>query len=343
VYPDRVRHNIKLAIKMIGTASRLRPHVKTHKSHEVTQLMLDAGIDKFKCATIAEAEMLAQCGAPDVLLAYQPLGPKLNRFVTLMQQYPATRFSCIVDDKYVASDMSAQFSREGFKVPVYIDLNVGMDRTGISGDRALDLYASCLDLPGLSVRGIHAYDGQINDADFAIRKKRCDEAFGIVERVHAQIQGSIICGGSPTFSIHCQRPDVECSPGTFVYWDQGYLDHCPEQPFLPAVVLLARVISKPSDNHVCIDLGHKSIASENPIGHRVSFLNATGITPVKHSEEHMVLELQHTGSLVAGDILYALPFHVCPTVALYERMLAVSQGEVVGEWQNIARNRKLTI
>ena len=86
LYPDRVRENIRHAIAMVGDPAWLRPHVKTHKSPEVTRLMLAAGIRQFKCATIAEAEMLAMEGAPDVLLAYQPIGPKALRFVTLIKK-----------------------------------------------------------------------------------------------------------------------------------------------------------------------------------------------------------------------------------------------------------------
>src|ERR1700722_7771704 len=79
VYPERVRQNIARAIAMVGDAARLRPHVKTHTSPAETRLMLDAGIRRVKCATIAGAEMLAVEGAPDVLLAYQPIGPKIGR------------------------------------------------------------------------------------------------------------------------------------------------------------------------------------------------------------------------------------------------------------------------
>ena len=90
IYKDRVQHNIALAIQIVGDADRLRPHVKTHKSPEAVKLMLAAGITKFKCATIAEAEMLAMIDAPDVLLAYQPVGPKLGRFISLIKKYPST-------------------------------------------------------------------------------------------------------------------------------------------------------------------------------------------------------------------------------------------------------------
>src|SRR5436309_3559529 len=77
IYPERVKQNIETLKSMIDDVSRLRPHAKTNKSKEATLLMLAAGITKFKCATIAEAEMLGMCNALDVLLAYQPVGPKL--------------------------------------------------------------------------------------------------------------------------------------------------------------------------------------------------------------------------------------------------------------------------
>jgi D-serine deaminase-like pyridoxal phosphate-dependent protein len=87
IYLERVISNIETLKGSIDDVGRLRPHVKTHKSLEVSKLMLKAGIRKFKCATIAEAEMLAMAGAPDVLLAYQPVGPKASRLLTIIQQF----------------------------------------------------------------------------------------------------------------------------------------------------------------------------------------------------------------------------------------------------------------
>src|ERR1700754_3215354 len=87
IYPDRVKENIRLAVEMAGDPARLRPHVKTHKSPETTRLMHAAGIRRFKCATIAEAEMLALEGAEDVLLVYQPIGPKAARLAALIRKY----------------------------------------------------------------------------------------------------------------------------------------------------------------------------------------------------------------------------------------------------------------
>lgn len=345
VFPERVKQNIQLAIDMIGDVSRLRPHIKTNKSPDVAMLMLNAGITKFKCATIAEAEMLAQCNAPDVLLAYQPLGPKLKRFVSLIQKYHDTKFSCLTDNITAANEQAAVFEENDLTIPVYIDLNVGMNRTGIApGEKAIALANHCSTLKGITLAGLHAYDGHIRDVDFTLKKEKCDAAFAMVQVLNEKLKlPTIIAGGSPTFSIHCKRENVECSPGTFVYWDKGYTDLCPEQKFLPAAVLITRVISLPSANRICLDLGHKSVAAENEIGKRVFFLNAEGLKPVGHSEEHLVLEASEYHSYKVGDIFYGLPYHVCPTVALYERVYTIENGKVTGEWKNVARDRKISL
>ena len=345
VFPERVKHNVKLAIDMIGDVDRLRPHIKTNKSPDVTKLMLGAGITKFKCATIAEAEMLAQCNAPDVLLAYQPLGPKLTRFISLIKKYPSTKFSCLTDNITAASEQAVTFSAENITVPVYFDLNVGMNRTGISPDEnAIALFNHCKTLKGVSVVGLHAYDGHIRDVDFEAKKQKCNEAFALVEKLNEKLKlPTIVMGGSPAFSVHCKRKDIECSPGTFVYWDKGYTDLCPEQKFLPAIVLVTRVISLPSPNKICADLGHKSVAAENEITRRVFFLNAEGLKPVGQSEEHLVLEANDHHSYKVGDIFYGLPYHVCPTVALYERVYTIENGNLTGEWKNVARDRKISL
>jgi D-serine deaminase-like pyridoxal phosphate-dependent protein len=348
VFPDRVKHNIQQAITMVGDVDRLRPHVKTHKCAEVARLMLDAGIYKFKCATIAEAEMLAMQGAPDVLLAYQPTGPKLLRFVQLALKYSSTQFGCLTDTEAVAREQSNAFAAAGLSVNIYIDLNVGMNRTGIvPGDTAIQLYKTVAELPGLQLQGLHAYDGHIRHANFADKKAACDSAFAAVQQMQDALINAglakpvIIVGGSPSFSVHCSRPGVVCSPGTFIYWDYGYSQLCPEQSFLPAAVLVTRVISLPTPTRVCTDLGHKSVAAENDINKRVFFLNATGLSPVGQSEEHLVLETEAGYSFRPGDVFYGLPYHICPTVALYEKVYVAENGMVTGSWRNIARDRSI--
>jgi len=348
VYRDRVRENIGILIRSIDDINRLRPHVKTNKTPEVCMMMLQAGISKFKCATIAEAEMLAIVGAPDVLLAYQPVGPKAQRLLALMQKFPATSFSCLVDNFEVARHLSETFSQIGLSLPVFIDLNVGMNRTGILPSEALKLYHDCQSLRGITIAGLHAYDGHIRDSDFQARKKHCDEAFAAVLDLQKAIGAEdnrllpIVAGGTPTYSIHCQRPDVECSPGTFIYSDYGYKMLLAEQPYLPAALVITRVISKPSPHTICVDLGHKAIASENPLPNRVYFLNADNLTPIGHSEEHMIFSVGDKKEYRVGDVFYGIPYHVCPTVALFDQVSVVENNMAVTQWKTVARNRKIT-
>ena len=346
VYPDRVRENIRQAVGIVGDVARLRPHVKTHKSPEVSRLMLDAGITSFKCATIAEAEMLAQAGAPDVLLAYQPIGPKAVRFAALIKKYPGVHWGCLVDNADAARAMAAVYAGEGLTVDVWLDLNVGMDRTGIApGPEAVELYKTVSGLRGLRPVGLHAYDGHIRASDLAERTGLCDEGYGKVlalrESIGAELR--IIAGGSPTFPVHAKRVGIQCSPGTFVYWDKGYGDGFPDQPFSPAALVVTRVISLRGDSRLCLDLGHKSIAPENEIGRRVYFLNAPELKPVGQSEEHLVVDAGAGHGYKIGDIFYGVPFHVCPTVALYERAFTVEGGKISGQIRNSARDRFLSV
>jgi D-serine deaminase-like pyridoxal phosphate-dependent protein len=349
LYADRIEQNIQTLVNSIDDVNRLRPHIKTHKSGEVSKMMLAAEIKKFKCATIAEAEMLATVGAPDVLLSYQPVGPKANRLAELTKKYANTKFSCLIDNLSSAQHLSAVFSSQSISIEVYIDLNVGMNRTGIIPVDALKLYEECKSLNGITVVGLHAYDGHLRDTDFVIRTKRCDEAFSKVESLQKTIlekdgkKLTIVAGGTPTYCIHSKRKEIECSPGTYIYWDKGYEQILTEQHYLFAALVITRIISKPTEDTICIDLGHKAIASENPLANRVYFLNATDLEPTGHSEEHMTFKTSAGNSYQVGDVLYGVPYHVCPTIALHDEACVVRNHKVAERWKTVSRNRKITI
>ncbi len=350
IYPDRVKKNIALLKSMINDVNRLRPHVKTNKAKEAALLMMEAGINKFKCATIAEAEMLGQAGAFDVLLAYQPVGPKIQRFISLLRKYPFTKYSCLVDNTHSAEEIGKEAVEADTEISVFIDLNVGMNRTGIIPDqKAVDLFIRCSETKGITPVGLHVYDGHITDIELEVREKRCNEAFAAVEWLEQELNKKgfkdliIAAGGSPSFPVHAKREKVECSPGTFIYWDAGYVQKYKEQPFLPAALVVSRIISLPDETTICADLGHKSVASENILTNRVSLINASELSFVGQSEEHLVLQGNKGHSYKAGDILYGMPYHICPTCALYERALIVEGGNVTGEWKIIARDRKISV
>ena len=349
VYPDRVEENLRRMIAIAGGVARLRPHIKTHKMPELMRRQLALGLTKFKCATIAEAEMAAGCGAPDVLLAYQPVGPNVRRLLQLARQFPQTHFAVIADDAGVITALSAAAVTAKLTLEVLLDLDCGQHRCGIEpGPKALELYHQLAQSPGLKPGGLHVYDGHIHDRDPDTRARNCETAFAPVSAFRAQLAAAglavprVVAGGTPTFPMHARRPEVECSPGTCVFWDAGYAAKLPDLDFLPAALLLTRVISRPGANRLCLDLGHKAVASEMPHP-RVQLFGLEDAGFVTHSEEHLVIETARAGAFAVGDALYGVPWHICPTVALHSAAVVVRQGKAAERWNVTARERALTI
>jgi D-threonine aldolase len=327
-FPEMIRHNITAVIRMAGDPTRLRPHVKTHKTTEIVQMQLMAGVTKHKCATIAEAEMLAAAGAPDVLIAYPILGPNVGRHAALVRKFPDTKFSCLVDHLVALAPLAAAAATAG-PFQVMVDVNVGMDRTGIPLEQTADLYRRVAATPGLKAIGLHCYDGQVNQESHSDREAavwanltRVLELRGGLERQGLPVP-TLVCGGTPAFPIYAgirDIPGMECSPGTYVLHDHGYGSKYPDLTGVtPAAVLVTRVVSRPTPN------------------------DFPPHTPVVHSEEHYVVETVHADRYTPGDVVYALPGHVCPSVALHREALIAEGGKVVGAWKIAARNRKITI
>ena len=349
VYVDRVRENLQRMIRYAGGTARLRPHVKTHKMPDVIRLQLAAGITKFKCATLAEAEMVAQCGAPDVLLAYQLLGPKVARFAQLIRAYPQTAFSTITDDEGAIRGLSQGLSAAGVQAEVLLDIDNGMHRTGIApGARAVELYRLIDQLPGVAPGGFHVYDGQHRQRELVERAASCDAAFASVAELRRELESSglqvprVVAGGTPAFPIHARHADRECSPGTCVFWDASYGGKFPDLDFLHAALVVTRVVSKPTPDRLCLDLGYKAIASDNP-DPRVVLLELPDAKTVVHNEEHLAIETAHAGEFRVGDVLYGVPWHVCPTSALHKEAVVVQEGRACGAWPVVARDRRLSV
>lgn len=349
VYPDRIERNIRKMIEIAGSVNQLRPHVKTHKMSEIVKLQMKLGIYKFKCATISETEMVARCGAPDILLAMQPVGPNLERFFQLKQEFRGTKISCIADSEDVIRKLSEIARGTGMETHIWLDINNGMNRTGIPpGENAARLYKMIIDLPMLKAEGLHVYDGHIHDGDFSLRQKICNDSFKPVLNLVDELKNSgishinIVAGGTPTFPIHALRKGVESSPGTLLLWDYGYSSSFSDMDFLHAAVLLTRIISKPGKDLLCLDLGHKAVASEMPQP-RIKILGMENYTIINHNEEHMVIRTTEAARYKTGDPLYGIPWHICPTVDRYDNVSVVNDHKVTGHWKVEARKRKITI
>ncbi len=352
-YKELIQQNIAQALRMAGRVERLRPHVKTHKTRELTRMELDAGITKHKCATIAEAEMLASCGVPDVLLAYHLVGPNCGRMAGLAQSYPDCRFSVLADHPLPVQALSEAMARTGRTVDVLLDLDVGQHRTGIApSDEAVALYKTIAQAPGLRPGGLHVYDGHNHQESLLEREAAVQQQLRPVLALRAALEkkrlpvSRLVAGGTPTFPVyaHLEVPGLECAPGTCFLQDHGYGTHFAELScFVPAALLLTRVISRPTPTRLTLDLGYKAVASDPPAGKRCILLNVPDYEPVLQNEEHFVVESPAAERFRPGDEIYAVPTHICPTCALHRSAYVVEDGRVTGTWDILARDRVLTI
>ncbi len=357
VFADRVRKNIDRMIQVAGDVDRLRPHCKTHKMAAVIQLLLDRKIRKHKAATIAEVEMLVDAGAMDVVLAYNPVGPNIERVAALVQKYQNLKLTVTADHptplQQLSETLAATTEKNGLTVGVMLDLDVGQHRTGVAADSplALELCQQVAAFPAITFAGFHVYDGHQHQESLSERtaavlkewpavmnlKQKCEDAGVAVPE--------ILCGGSPTFPVYAamDEPTITLSPGTSIFHDSGYGGHFPDLDFQPAAVVLTRVISRPTPNRLTLDLGNKSIAADPPKGHRVHFPKLPDAAQVIHNEEHLVLETDLAADYQPGDVLLGIPTHICPTSALHQSVTVIEDGKIVDCWQVTARNRRITI
>jgi D-serine deaminase-like pyridoxal phosphate-dependent protein len=352
-YSDLIQNNIARSIEIAGSPSRLRPHVKTHKTREIVRMQLKAGITKHKCATIAEAELLATAGAPDILIAYPLVGPNVARLVRLVEKYPESRFAVTVDDRTAAERVAAALNSVGRDVDFLLDLDVGQHRTGIAaGEAAAELYRHLANLPGLKPGGFQLYDGHNHHESLEDRTAAVARDLAPALRMREElIRGGVsvprlVLGGTPTFPVHAKLdlPGVECSPGTFVLHDHGYGSKFRDMSgFIPAALMLTRVVSRPTADRVTLDLGTKAVASDPPAGKRVLLLDFPEYEAVGHNEEHFIVRTAEAGRFKPGDVVYAMPAHICPTCALHREALVVRDGEVEERWAIVGRDRVLSV
>lgn len=349
VYPDRVRHNVAECIRIAGGPERLRPHVKTHKCRQIVELELELGITRHKCATLAEAEMLAEAGAKDVFIAYPQVGPAINRLQAILSQHVETNFCIAVESTDNASEIDGRLAAAGKSLDVFVDVDIGMHRTGVPAERALEVCRTVAAAKQLRFRGLHAYDGhnhlpKLSDRQSSVREIS-ERLNGLLEQITASglVCETVVCGGTPTFPVFAQVElagvSIELSPGTSVLSDFGYTDAYRDMDnFKFAAILMTRVVSKQHPGHVTLDLGHKAIAGDPPAGRRCHFLDIDAVEG-KQNEEHLVIKTPAAEELRLGDVLYVVPTHICPTVALHSEMQVVESGQVTGSWPVAARHR----
>nr|WP_256534200.1 alanine racemase [Lewinella sp. JB7] len=348
VFPDVIAGNIDRALTLTATDGGhcLQPHIKTVKCREVADMALGRGITRFKCSTVSEGELLGQAGAERVLLSYQLSATKARRWRQLRRLFPATEFASLIDNADSARVAADCFADD--LLPVYLDLNVGMDRTGVKPSDVPELLRRMESLTGLMIKGFHVYDGHLRDAEEGVRRRRAEAILDEVLQLRASAEAllgtelEIVVAGSPNFPFYVGRPRVWVSPGTFFLWDAGYGEVFGEWKFDPAALVITRVLSVVDERTLCFDLGSKAV-SPDKAQPRMYFPEIPSYEVMGQWEEHLVLRVPDTTNYTVGDPFYAVPSHVCTTVNLYEEILPVTEGRVGEPWRVVARDRRISV
>jgi D-serine deaminase-like pyridoxal phosphate-dependent protein len=352
VFREMFEANLESMIRIAGSPSRLRPHCKTHKMPQVTKIELARGIAKHKCATFAEAEMLATAGVLEILLSYNIVGPNIGRAVEYVKKFPQVSFQVQADHAKPIAELGQAMSAAGKTIEVLLDVDVGQHRTGIPvGPKAKELFQMIARTPGLRAGGFHVYDGHQHQNSREERAAAVNSEWERVVAFRNEIERSglkirrIVCGGTGSFPIYAEKhdPAIELSPGTCIFNDVGYTETFADLVFKPATAILTRVISRPTADRITLDLGYKAVASDPPAGKRLILPDLPDAEQVLQNEEHLVVRTARAEEFQPGDELLAIPRHICPSVALHKQVYVVSQGKLVDRWDVVARDRCLTI
>ena len=353
IYSDIVEANIRNTIRLLrGDTNRWRPHVKTAKLAMTMKLIMRQGVKQFKCATSLELLSLCENGAEDVLLAYTALGANAARVGEIANRYPHVAVSALIDDE---KNLGAW---KGSAVGLFLDLNSGMDRTGmpLAGmERIMGLIAS-MEKAAIPFRGLHCYEGHLAGLQLPERTRRAhaiyDQLFAVIDRLkkHGIAVPELVTSGSPAFVCalsHAAWPGGaklwRVSPGTVVYGDSSSMAQLPGTGYSPAAVVLTRVISAPSATLITCDAGHKTLSFDRGIPNCV-VAGYPQAQPLGPSEEHLPVNIAACASAPAlGELLYLIPRHVCPTVNNFDHALIASEGRIVEIQKVTARGREIPL
>ena len=338
----RVRSNITRLLRYAGgEPERLRPHLKTTKMPVVWREMLRAGIRAFKCATTREASIFADLAqsecveGADLLVAYPHREPALTRLAAIAASAPSVRMSFACEDPAIARDAPETLG-------IFIDINSGMNRTGIP-PHDTDSLRAVAHAAGDRLRGVHWYEGHLRGESPEWRRDEAERGYHVLVRTIKSLDrggaaiDEVVTSGTPTFLHALQSPALEralqrryrVSPGTVIFHDYGYAAMLPEIEFEIAAVLMSRIISRPGEGIITSDAGSKSIAAEcgDPCAIALGRPNLRALRP---SEEHLPFAVESGPLPDRGEILYLAPRHICPTVNLAEEALVMEEGVFVG-------------
>jgi D-serine deaminase-like pyridoxal phosphate-dependent protein len=351
VYPEIISSNIEQTLRLLdGHANRWRVHIKTAKLDYTLRMLVERGVRNFKCATTLELLVACHSGARDVLVAYPMVGANARRVNEIAEAYPQVRVSVLAENEEQVLQWRSS------RVGVFLDINPGMNRTGIEQSHSAEVVrlVGVVKDAGLEFRGLHYYDGQYGGLEECERTAAAHAGYDGLLKVVSEVERSgvsvpeVITAGTPTLPCSLAYPGFRgqkfvhrVSPGTVTYNDATSLAQLPaEYRLRPAVLVLTRVVSKPSQGMITCDAGHKAVSADAGVPTCV-VVGHPDLSPLSPSEEHLPMAVAgDAAGPEVGEALYLLPRHVCPTVNNFDCAIMVRNGQIEAVEKVTARGRE---
>jgi D-serine deaminase-like pyridoxal phosphate-dependent protein len=333
---DALEANLqRMAAFFAGRHSKLRPHFKSHKCTTIARMQMKAGAIGITCAKLGEAEVVADAGIRNILLANQIVGPlKIHRLMELCRRADPMVLADSADNVRMLSEHAVA---AGILLGVLVEVDTGMGRCGVApGQPAVTLARLVAASPGLRFQGLHAYEGHSVDLrDETERVEKTRQSLKLLVDTRRAVERSglpvkiVTGGGTGTYTLTGDYEGVdEVQAGSYAAMDWWYEDIRPE--FKQAMSILVTVVSQPRPDVIVIDVGRKGVGAE---WGAPRIKNLPGSEVISYSsEEHMKIAVPQDSPIKVGDRLEIIPSHGCTTSNLYSEFVIHRNGLVTDKW-----------
>lgn len=331
---------------------KLRPHTKTHKMPYFAQKQMEAGACGIAVAKIGEAEVMAEHGIQDILIANEIVG--VRKYQRLLKLHEKIKIRSGVDSIFQVDQIEAVFAHADRPYEVLIELEVGENRSGVVTDAQITELAEYIKgKKHVVLKGIFSHEGHTYKApDAETCRRLAEESYRRMLRAADLIRG---CGIEPEVVSIGATPSImnqaflegitELRLGTYIFMDMGQSKENGDYSRCAASVLTT-VISKPTESRVVLDAGAKALVPQN----RMEGICATGgfgcvmgdeaVVISSMFDEHGLIEDKGFHDRVSlGDKVRIIPSHICPTVNLYDEAVLISGEAVVGTIPILCRGK----
>lgn len=320
-----------------------RPHVKAIKTPAIAHMLLRAGAIGITCAKLSEAEVMAEAGIREILIANQIVTPrKIERLAFLNRD---AQVLAAVDSLANVELMGRIAGAHDVIIPLVIEVDIGMHRAGVApGNDVVTLARAVAAQDHVRFAGVMGWEGHTTQIPDRSEKERViRESVALLTHsadlcAHAGLPCEIVsCGGTGTYAVTSTIPGVtELQAGGGVFGDLRYRDEYRVDHEL-ALTIWTTVTSRPTPTRIVVDGGWKAMArfptDPAPIG-------LSGVKAMAMSAEHTRIDLAAPADdPKVGDRVQFVAGYSDSTVFLHDVLFATRNGTVERAFTLAARGK----